>query len=63
MSQGGFNAIALVFNCTNTKWEPFHVRIGIFEVHETLRVATTMQLKESFIHFGLCDKVITYMKD
>jgi hypothetical protein len=42
MSQGGFNAFALVFNCINTKREPFHVIIGIFEVHETSRVATTM---------------------
>jgi hypothetical protein len=50
MSQGGFNAIALVFNCTNTKWEPFHVIIGIFEVHETSRVATTLHAIEGVIY-------------
>jgi hypothetical protein len=46
MSQGGFNMFALVVNYINKKWEPCHVTMTIFEVHETSRVAMAIQLKD-----------------
>jgi len=39
MSQGGFDMFILVMNYINKMWEPCHVTVTIFEVHETLGVA------------------------
>jgi len=45
MSRKGFDTFALVMNYINKKWEPCHVIVGIFEVHETLRVAIVVQIE------------------
>ncbi len=64
MSHGRFDTFALVVNyIINNKWEPCHITIGIFKVHETSRTTMDLQLKDQFSHFDLCDKVITYVKD
>jgi len=63
MSCEGFDTFALVVNYINSKCEPCHITIGIFEVHETSIVAMVLQLKDLLTHFDLCDKVITYTKD
>jgi hypothetical protein len=47
MSRKGFDTFALVMNYINKKWEPCHVIVGIFEVHETLRVAIAVQIEGS----------------
>jgi hypothetical protein len=36
----------LVVNYINKRWEPCHVIMTIFEVHETLGVAMAIQLKD-----------------
>jgi hypothetical protein len=46
MSRGSFDKFAMVVNYINKKWEPCHVIVGIFEVHETLRVAMVVQLMD-----------------
>jgi hypothetical protein len=33
-------------NYINKKWEPCHVTMGIFEVHEALGVAMAVQFKD-----------------
>jgi hypothetical protein len=63
MSCEGFDTFALVVNYIHSKWEPCHITIGIFEVHETSIVAMVLRLKDLLTHFDLCDKVITYVKD
>jgi hypothetical protein len=42
MSHGGLDAFALVVNYINNKWEPCHIMISVFKVHETLRVAMAL---------------------
>jgi hypothetical protein len=63
MSREGFDTFALVVNYINSKWEPCHIMVGIFEVHETSIFAMVLQLKILLIHFDLCDKVITYVTE
>jgi len=64
MSQGGFDTFSLVINYIyKLKKSCYHVIVGISEFHETLRISIIVQLKDLFAHFGLCDKVITYVKD
>jgi hypothetical protein len=63
MSRGSFDAFALVVNYINKKWEPCHVIVGIFEVHETSGVAMTIQFKDLLAQYNLLDKVITYFKN
>ncbi len=58
-----FDTFALVVNYINSKREPCHIMIGIFEVYETSIVAMVAQLKDLLARFDLCDKVITYVKD
>jgi hypothetical protein len=45
MSRKGFDTFALIMNYINKKWEPCHVIVGIFEIHETLRVAMVVQIE------------------
>ncbi len=45
MFQIGFDTFALVVNYINKKWQPCHIIVGLFEVHETTRVAMVIQLK------------------
>jgi hypothetical protein len=45
MSQKGFDTFALVVNYINKKWEPCHVTMGNFYVHETSRATMDVQCK------------------
>jgi len=49
MSQGGFDMFALVVNYIKKKWEPCHVTMTIFEVHETSGVVMAIQFKDLFV--------------
>jgi hypothetical protein len=49
MSQRSFDMFALIVNYINKMWEPCHVTVGIFEVHETLGVAMAVQFKDLFV--------------
>jgi hypothetical protein len=42
MSHGRFDTFVLVVNYINKKWEPCHTIMGIFEVHETTKVAMAL---------------------
>jgi hypothetical protein len=53
----------MVVNYINKKWEPCHVIVEIFEVHETLKATMAIQLKDLVTQYNLWDKVITYVKD
>jgi hypothetical protein len=61
MSCVGFDTFAIVMSFINTSWEPCHVTIGIFEVHNTISATMADQVKSN--SFSLHDKVITYVKD
>ncbi len=63
MSCGGLDTFALVVNYINNKWEPCHITINIFEVHEIFGVAMDLWLKDLLAHFDLCHKVITCVKN
>ncbi len=39
MSCGGFDSFTLMVKYINSKWEPCHITINIFEVHEIFGVA------------------------
>jgi hypothetical protein len=41
MFHGGHDTFAMVVNFINNLWEPAHVTMGIFEVHNTVGVTTT----------------------
>jgi hypothetical protein len=63
MSHGGHDTFAIVFSFINNLYEPTHVIVGIFEVHNTIGVAIANQVKVLLDFFGLLDKVIAYLKD
>jgi hypothetical protein len=45
MFQISFDTFALVVNYINKKWQPCHIIVGLFEVHETTRAIMAIQLK------------------
>jgi len=45
MFQTGFDTFALVVNYMNKKWQPCHIIVDFFEVHETTKVPMAIQLK------------------
>jgi hypothetical protein len=59
----GFDTFVMVVNPINTSWEPTHVIIGIFEIHNTTSVAMANQVKVCLDSFNLLDKIIAYVKD
>jgi hypothetical protein len=63
MFHGEHDTFAMVVNFINNLWEPMHVPMGIFEVHNTTSVAMANQVKVLSDFFGLLDKVIAYVKD
>jgi hypothetical protein len=63
MSCVSFNTFVIVVSFINTLWEPYHVTIWIFEVHNTISVTMANQVKYLLDSFGLLDKVMTYIKD
>jgi hypothetical protein len=63
MFHGGHDTFAMVVNFIDNLWEPTHVIVVIFEVHNTIGVAITNQVKVLLDVFGLLDKIIAYVKD
>ncbi len=63
MFQGGFDMFILVVNYINKKWEPCHVIMGVFEVHETSRATMDVHFKDLLVQYNLLDKIIAYVKD
>jgi hypothetical protein len=63
MFHGEHNTFAMVVNFINNLWEPMHVPMGIFEVHNATSVAMANQVKVLPDSFDLLDKVIAYVKD
>jgi hypothetical protein len=63
VSCASFNTFVIVVSFINTLWEPYHVTIWIFEVHNTTSVAMANQVKSLLDSFGLLDKVTAYVKD
>jgi hypothetical protein len=63
MSHGGFDTFALVVNYIYNNWEVCNITMSIFKVHETLGTTMVLQLKDLFVRFDLCEKIITYVKD
>jgi hypothetical protein len=61
MSWNKFNTFVLVVNYINKQWELCHFIVDIFEVHNILRTTMAIQLKELFVFYLLCDKVVAYM--
>jgi hypothetical protein len=59
----GFDTFAIIMSFINTSWEPCHVTIRVFEVHNTTSVAMANHVKSLLDSFGLLDKVIEYVKD
>jgi hypothetical protein len=53
-----FDMNAIVVSFINTSWEPCHMTIGIFEVHNIVSATMTNQVKSLLDSFGLLDKVI-----
>jgi hypothetical protein len=63
MSCVGFHTFVIVVSFINVSWEPCHVTIGIFEIHNTTNATIANQVKSLLNSFNLLDKVITYVKD
>jgi hypothetical protein len=59
----GFDTFAIIVSFINTSWEPCHVTIRIFEVHNIVGVVMANHVKSLLDSFGLLDKVIAYVKD
>jgi hypothetical protein len=45
MSKGILNTFALVINYLNETWTPRHATMGLFEIHEIISNAMTLQLR------------------
>jgi hypothetical protein len=63
MSCASFNTFVIVVSFISTLWEPYHVTIWIFELHNTTSGVMANQVKSLLDSFGLLDKVMTYIKD
>ncbi len=63
MSHGAHDTFAMIVSFINNLWEPTHVIVGIFEVHNTIGVAIANQVKVLLDIFGLLNKVIAYVED
>ncbi len=63
MFHGGHDIFPMVVNFIDNLWEPTHVIVVIFEVHNTIGVAITNQVKVLLDVFGLLNKIIAYVKD
>jgi hypothetical protein len=63
MSKGGVDTFALVINYLNESWMPQHVIIGLFEVHETIRLSMVVQLCSLLENYDLMHHMIKFVKD
>jgi hypothetical protein len=63
MSWFGYNVpFVMVVSFINSSWEPTHVTMGIFEMHNITNASMANQIKVLFDSFGLLDKVVAYAK-
>jgi len=53
MTHEGFNAFVIIVSFIDASWEPCHVTIGIFEVHNIASAAMTNLIKSLLDSFGL----------
>jgi hypothetical protein len=63
MTHAGSNAFAIIVSFIDASWEPCHVTIRIFEVHNITNASMANQVKSLLDSFGLFDKVTAYIKD
>jgi len=63
MSKGSVKTFALVINYLNDSWTLMHVTIGLFNVHETMRLSMAKQLCILFEKYDLMHHVIIFVKD
>jgi hypothetical protein len=49
MSRTCFDTFVFVINYINKKWQPCHIIMSFFEVHETMGASMVMQLKEVYL--------------
>jgi hypothetical protein len=52
----------MVVSFIDDVWEPIHVDMGIFEVHNTVNANMVVHVKVLLNSFGLFNKVIAYVK-
>jgi hypothetical protein len=52
----------MVVSFINDVWEPIHVDMGIFEVHNIVDANMVVHAEVLLYSFGLLDKVIAYVK-
>ncbi len=50
--RAGFDAFTMVVNFIITSWEPTHVAIGIFEIHNIIGATRTNKIKVLLDSFG-----------
>jgi len=60
MSRGRVDTFALVIDYLNDSWNPMHVTIGLFEVHETIGFCMASQLHILLEKFDLMHTVIAF---
>jgi hypothetical protein len=63
MSRGGHDTFVMVVIFINNLWEPTHVTLGIFKVHNIIVASMANQVRILLNSFCLLDKVIAYVKD
>jgi hypothetical protein len=63
MSKGSMKTFALVINYLNDSWNLMHVTIGLFKVHETMRLSMARQSCILFEKYNLMHHVIAFVKD
>jgi len=59
----GFDTFVIIVNFINISWEPRHLTIKFFEVHNIVGVAMANHVKSLLDSFGLLDKIIAHVKD
>ncbi len=63
MSKGGVDNFALVINYLNESWMPQHVTMGLFKVHETIRLSIVGRSHSSLEKYDLMHCMIAFVKD
>jgi hypothetical protein len=63
MSWFGYDVtFVMVVSFINSSWEPTHVTMGIFEMHNITNASMANQVKVLLDSFGLLDKIVAYVK-
>jgi hypothetical protein len=63
MSKGSMKTFSLIINYLNDSWILMHVTIGLFKVHETMKLFMAKQLCILFEKYDLMHHVIAFVKD